>query len=618
MVHNNDKIFPESVPAHLHDDKTHDDGDPKLIQERVRIQKDVREIIKDERTPVDTKINALSSYLTEKYEGMMAAKSESQDLDDQNERLRDQVRELNDANEHLYDEITKLHDETAECQSTIRELTGALQATQARLAASENSISAAIPHEMIERLQDTERELREKLDIRAGKISQLESNLMAAKGVIQSYQTRFGHYDRQTAGWIKDLESQAAQATLENIRLRTQVNEINRYMESFRAADAGRWDRPLQQAAQRGRHESILQQQQKQPSITRLTYGTMDSNMTDAYDADTPMTTLPERYRTPFLIRMRRRLARTKARPRRSGSSAPRTARPAECRKGYSERRAASTYLQYRDRQGKEGCDLLKPKGRNAGLSKLLPRKRSRLEKGSDMTQRIMAVSEARSLPPLPRSIKPRVSPNPYNRRDDAELAKLMGTFSMSNKGTESVAIQAESPGEAKLVTITQTVVPFIPRANTFSRVRYLPKEPRQLTSKERQKWTKVASKWELGPQMEKKKSNKQLVRFKKSPERVEYESYEPTKEWTPDQKSPQTPEWSLGWSQMIIAFLIFLLFFSNMGKPEEPKVSWKESNKRPEDIVAKIRNPAQGNGKVTIIDFEVAKWSDVDASVFG
>jgi hypothetical protein len=70
----------------------------------------------------------------------------------------------------------------------------------------------------------------------------------------------------------------------------------------------------------------------------------------------------------------------------------------------------------------------------------------------------------------------------------------------------------------------------------------------------------------------------------------------------------------------MIIAILLLLLFFSNMARPEDPIVTWKEVNKNPQSMVAKLRTPVRSDAGIapTIVDFEVARWSDIDPSILG
>ncbi|KAL4913871.1 hypothetical protein BDW62DRAFT_191641 [Aspergillus aurantiobrunneus] len=589
---NMDRAVPEAteVPLLVPDSGEESEEDPKALREKLRIQSNVQQIMGDDHTPLESKVDLLTGYMSEKHKSKMEAERELREVEYQNRQLRIQVKELNDWSETCWSEAE-------DCRATIRQLQQALEAAEVAKLDTEQP-EGAIPLETLQMLQQKEQELRGVLEGRTKQVSYLENNLMMAKKVIENYQVRNDQIQRDTSTWSTNLQQYTTYLTMEHVKLKNKFEEMNRHLVASRAADAGRWNDTLQQARQL--NQSILQQQQQQQqqrsNAFRLAYGSLDRDMSDAFETDTQMTTLPDRYVSPVLIRMRRRLARTKTRARRPGSSVPRTARPTECRKGYSERRAASTYLQYRGGKDAEEPSVLKPIGRNTGIVKLLPRKRTRLEKGSDMIKRMEAVSEVRRLPPLPRSIRPRVSPNPYHRRDDAELAKLMRTVSMSDKGRETIAIQTETSTEAKLVTIARTVQPFIPRSKSFSSPRYLPKELRPLSTDERRHWAKVASKWTLGPEM----------------------TEQPTKDWTPSQRSAKPSEWSFSWSHVIIAMLVFLLFLSNLGTLEEPKVSWKEANRRPEDIVAKLRTPGQGDGKVTIIDFEVARWSDVDASVFG
>ncbi|OJJ02129.1 hypothetical protein ASPVEDRAFT_41603, partial [Aspergillus versicolor CBS 583.65] len=409
---------------------------------------------------------------------------------------------------------------------------------------------------------------------------------------------------------------------------------------TLRAADIGRWNQ-MQHPANIG-PDALLQQQQEwqrqqqqqrqQPPVSRLTYGTVDSSMNDASDPDTKMTTIPERYNPPVLTRMRRRLARVKPRARRAGSPVPRAARPAECRKGYAERRAASTYLQYRDGPGKDDTDVLKPLGRNNVGSKQLPRKRTRLEKGGEMVRRMEAVSQVRKLPRIPRSLKPpRMVPNAYTKRDDAEMSNLMGQFSMTDPAIESTAVQTDSDASsAKLQLTVQYADPFllrshpIPRRHHSSTPYYLNHKSKSLSGNERGKRVTRASDWNLGPDPKERcrkedKTGKpqQVVRYIAEPTVIPDRDKPIGYDW-PLESGDKAPEGSFNWSQVIIAILLLLLFFSNMARPEDPIVTWKDVNKNPQSMVAKLRTPVRSDAGIapTIVDFEVARWSDIDPSI--
>ncbi|KAL4924240.1 uncharacterized protein BDV17DRAFT_275090 [Aspergillus undulatus] len=222
------------------------------------------------------------------------------------------------------------------------------------------------------------------------------------------------------------------------------------------------------------------------------------------------------------------------------------------------------------------------------------------------------------NLPELAEGLKRKISPNPYDKRNDTELSRLMQCFSVKAESTTFVEPPKESESEAKLVAITKTVRPFIPRPDIFTGARYLPKLPKPVSVDQRREWSIKSKSWSLGPGLRKKPSNK-IVRFA---EQVEYEPEQTTKTWEQEQEqvtepSRTAPGWSFNWSHLIIAFLLFLLLVSNMA-PEEPKVSWKEANTRPDEIVAKLRSAGQSSPHPVIIDFEVGRWSDVDPSIYG
>ena len=116
-----------------------------------------------------------------------------------------------------------------------------------------------------------------------------------------------------------------------------------------------------------------------------------------------------------------------------------------------------------------------------------------------------------------------------------------------------------------------------------------------------------MANQWSLGP--EKKIQPKKQVRFAN---KVEYEPAEPEPRPAPRRRE----EPSFNWSSLIIAILLFLLVVTNLGPANV--FSWEDANEPPHDIAAMLRSPRSGEGTLAKFDYEVAKWSDIDASVFG
>ncbi|KAL4792399.1 hypothetical protein BDV19DRAFT_368777 [Aspergillus venezuelensis] len=415
--------------------------------------------------------------------------------------------------------------------------------------------------------------------------------------------------------------------------LKMRMAEFNDFMAALHAAEAQRTEELRKEQERREKEEKErLEAMLRASMVPNLTTGTIDEEMQDTWDTDAKMKTwLP--HDIPKVIQVRRRVAKPKIKVTRAGSSKPRAARPAELRKGYSEQRAASTYLQYKDGR-KENFKALKVVGRSKGIPDTIPRKRTRLQKGSDLARRAemgleelvrvyagcRGLARPRNLGELPETLRRRISPNPYDKRHDKELASLMQSWSMKPEKSQPLK---ETQQEARLVTITKTVQPFIVRPNTLSHPRYLPKRGREVTKEERRQWSKKTSNWSLGSGERKKPSNK-IVRFA---EKVEYEPEKKKKDsndWDRDQEpteivttSEKAPGWSFNWTHLIITFLLFLLFASNMA-PEDSRSRWQNANTRPDDIVAKLRSSGQAGAKPTIIDFEVARWSDVDPSIYG
>ncbi|KAL6228959.1 hypothetical protein BDW75DRAFT_235553 [Aspergillus navahoensis] len=595
---------PEGTPSPQEDDED-DDEDRKLtLEQRMkiegeRVEEQLRTMAKNGGT-ADMAIRLLKNMYLRKYYDSTNFDRQLQAITLEKQRLEAQIEELDSSNSELFNDAKKW-------QTTVSELRATMDLTTDALSAGARK-KAAEALESFKKLQERERELREKYDAREVKLTLLESQVETATRAIEEYKTKLVVSNQAAGEWAEGQQEYTSWLSNENLRLRKQLNEMNAFLAAQRIADFGRWEQLLPQF---NRRVQSLQDRPSASKAARLTYGTGDADMCGAFEAGTAMETLPDKYKTPAEVRMRRRMYKSKTKAKRAGSSTLRAARPVECSKGYSEKRAASTYLQYRDGKGKENLSTLRLNGRSGGLSKAYPRKRTRLEKSADLKKRMEAASEVRRLPPLPRSLVVRVSAQAYTRRDDNELAKLMTEkWSLSDQEPTGEIKEEEDRATAKLVTITKTVEPFIPRPKTFSGSTYLPKEPEPLSRDERQHWVKMTTKWTLGPEKKKvAETAKKHVRFAK---KVEYEP-----DWPAQRDSYGPPSgYAFSWSHVTIAILLVLLLISHTETNVE--WSWSEANKRPEDIVAKLRVPGPGNARVSVMDFEVGKWSDVDAGILG
>ncbi|KAL4737859.1 hypothetical protein BDV11DRAFT_171553 [Aspergillus similis] len=539
-------------------------------------------------------IKLLKNMYLRKYHDSTNTNRQLHDIMLENQRLEAQVKELDSSNIELFNDAQKW-------QTTVNELRAAMDLSGEALPrdARKEEVEAL---ESFQRLQERERKLKEKYDAREVKLALLESQVATAKEAIEEYKTKLAVNDQMVDEWAEGQQEYAVWLSSENMRLRKQLNELNAFLAAQRTADFGRWEQLLPQFNMRAQS---LQDRPAASKANRLTYGTVDVDMRDAVSVDTAMEPLPDRHKPPFPVRMRRRMYKSKTKAKRAGSSALRAARPIECSKGYSEKRAASTYLQYRDGTGKEAVSTLRVKGRSDEVSKQFPRKRTRLQKSADMTKRIEAVSEVRRLPSLPRSLTVRVPAQAYTRRDDNELAKLMTEkWSLADEEPSAEVKEKEDEIMAKLVAVTRTVEPFIPRPKTFLGPAYLPKESKPLSRNERQHWAKRTSKWTLGP--EKKVAVETTTKHVRFARKVEYEP-----DWPAQRIYEPRSGYTFSWSNATIAILLLLLFVSHL-RPDEGR-NWREANERPEDVVAKLRVSGAGEARVPVVDFEVGKWADVD-----
>jgi hypothetical protein len=331
--------------------------------------------------------------------------------------------------------------------------------------------------------------------------------------------------------------------------------------------------------------------------------------MPDIDDGDTAMPDVAEAYIPTAATRVRRRLANVKPQAKRAGSPEVQIARPPECRSRMA--RASETYLKLVDNEGKVISPVKPPK---QTVAKVLPRKRTRLAKGTDMVRRVEAVAQATRLPPLPKRIGSWVSTNPYDRRNDELMAKLMEKITISGDRYEERGIQTEQDFGAKLVGYyrpVEHIEGYIPRSKVYSGPSYLPPQPTPLSRDQRARWAMIADKWTLGPE----RAPKKQVRFAKD---VDFEPRREEQRPAPERKEPNTPQFRINWAHILIILLTFLLWWSNLGSPEDPKQTWKMANRKPDEFATRLRNTHEDSRTVRIIEFEVGRFSDIDPGVIG
>ncbi|KAL2826442.1 hypothetical protein BDW59DRAFT_160962 [Aspergillus cavernicola] len=567
----------------------------------------VETLLRDPTSTMDQKMQWISGELNERGKALNDHQDILYQLEHENMRLKDEIEALGDKNEELFQD----HERS---DRTIRELKETVEFIQTSRANAHSTSDVGEVHlaqlKMLQEAREGERAAKAQLDSHNIQMSQMQEQLTRGNLIINHFRQKQHELEKNTSKWAANLKDLTVHLSMENGALRNRVGQMTSFINTNRASDINRWLQNRQTILQPG----AMQQQQ----APRLVYGTLDRDMSDADDPDVHMTTRPDKHISSSLIRLRRRLAHPKSRPKHIGSrretAEKQTARPTEFKRGSVKTCAANSYLQVRN--GRDKTAPKPVKGRSDGVSQLLTsRKRSRLNKAGEMVKRVQALGDAGKLPPPPKRLSPWYSPNPYDRRNDAELSRLMAGFSMEEKEEPSEA-QKEATIEAKIVTVLERVEHFIPRSRIFSAPRYLPKEPTSLSSKERRAWANLAKNWALGPDMGNRKGKKQ-VRFAK--DLVEYEPEQSRTEY-PKRLSTKGSGWSMSWSHLIIVILMILLFVSNMGGSNNPKESWGSVNKRP-DIAALLRSPHHSGGEIrpkTVIGFEIGRWSDVDPSVVG
>ncbi|KAL2844588.1 hypothetical protein BJY01DRAFT_248097 [Aspergillus pseudoustus] len=571
----------------------------------------LRQIIDDPETPDRQKAIFVSRMVSNKGSERDAIDEEENRRREEDIRRREEkVKEREKEIEQSRTTAVRLTVENTDLRARLKDLTDHNEAINAKWPANAangdcpDSITMKQEQAKIEDIRNQATGARDALEQMKAHIAATNAQLEYAGNILSEYRGKMVDYEQKSDQWLKRLFDYNHLLTLENINLRNRIEEIRNFVESVRQNDTSRWVNALQEAK-----EAQARSTQQTGSNERLTYGTIDREMPDAFETDTKMADAPEAYIPPATTRIRRRLANVKPR-KRAGSPDVQVARPPECRSTIS--RAAETFLRLGDgKEGKETSPVRLPK---KGVVGTMPRKRTRLAKGTDMVRRIEAVADAQRLPTPPKRLGLWYSTNPYDRRNDAELAKMMMGLRVSQDRYQERGIQTEHDHDVKLVTAKGLDNSgFIPREKIWSHPRYLPQAPVPLSKADRKRWTKVIDNWTLGPE----RAPKKQVRFAKD---VDYEPKRATF-IVPEKKAPQKPQSKINWSHLLILILMLLLWWSNLGsRPEDKKYTWKMANKEPEEFAAQLRNShgEMDSRAVRILEFEVGRFSDIDPGVSG
>ncbi|KAL4871432.1 hypothetical protein BDV12DRAFT_194494 [Aspergillus spectabilis] len=602
-------------------------------REKAQIQSTVRALLDDPSIATGRKVRRVTELVARKVVAERDAKALAKTLE---EELRKTAKDVSNLQRH----VDESWNDVLNREEKIKALEGKLRESEAEnrrtrhtttTTAAEADTHQTELRERLQALHSREKELKESLSERDEMVLGLQQSIGAANQAIEHYQAQLARAEKDSTGWGESIEGYILFLSRENIKLRQNLIRVNDYMAGNRNADASRFDEIL--------HEPRLllpasQQQQQLPTVPpRLTSGTLDRIMDDAFTEDVPCSTRPAQYKSPAMVKVRRRLARTKHRARRAGSESPDAARPTDIKKRHREQRAASTYLQYKNKQNEMDDSVLHTKGRHTGLLKMYPRKRTRLSNAEEMTKRMEAATDAARLPILRLGdlarFRPRVGITAYDRRNDAALAEMMKNVTVSEKGQAWVGLDPD-PSEVALVSIARTVVPFLPRISMFQGPRRAP-TPISLPSlsrDERRHWAKLAKKWTLGPDAGSKKKKNQ-VRFA---DNIDYEPDQADPEWTPEEFRPlgYRTRWSTVMNilaviiRVLLVVLLLLLvwtilqFIVSLVFEQSIPGAWIDANELPHDIASQIRKAGAGNGRPRIMEFEAARWSDVDAAIFG
>ncbi|KAL2812603.1 hypothetical protein BJX63DRAFT_432499 [Aspergillus granulosus] len=570
----------------------------------------IQHVIEDPATPTMEKASLIAQIVSTKgSERGVGDEEENWRRDEDIRRREDEVMRREEDIKANQVEAHRLSRENDHLRARLRDLRNDNQPNQGGRPANategnakDQSATEREQKDKIRKLEEDEKRIRDELAEHKNRVASLNLHLDYAGNILADYRGKMVDYEQKSDEWIKSLRDYNEMLSLENINLKTQVQEIRNFVASIRQSDTSRWVKELQEARE------AKERSRREGSNDRLVFGTIDREMADAFQTDTKMGDAPEPYIPPASTRMRRRLANVKPR-KRAGSPEAQVARPPECRSTVS--RATETYLKFGG--GNKGKETSPVRPLKKSIVRTLPRKRTRLAKGADMIRRVEAVSDAERLPTPPKRIGPWYSTNPYDRRNDEELAKMMARLTMSRHSHEERGIQTEHDYEIKLVTIRDNILGYIPKNKIYTTPRYLPQQPAPLSKAQRAQWAMITDKWTLGPE----RAPKKQVRFAKD---ADYEPKPQSRASRPERKGLKASQFKLNWAHLLILILMLLLWWSNLGSPEDPKHTWKMANRKLEELAPQLRNlhGEIDSRAVRILEFEVGRFSDIDPGVIG
>jgi hypothetical protein len=68
----------------------------------------------------------------------------------------------------------------------------------------------------------------------------------------------------------------------------------------------------------------------------------------------------------------------------------------------------------------------------------------------------------------------------------------------------------------------------------------------------------------------------------------------------------------------LLLVIWSILQFIVSLNFEQSIPGAWIDANEFPQDTASRIRMAGPGKGRPRIIEFESARWSDIDAAVFG
>ncbi|PTU19761.1 hypothetical protein P175DRAFT_0524094 [Aspergillus ochraceoroseus IBT 24754] len=582
-----------------------------------------RHIIGDSSTSLDSKVDWLESIFDDKDTALTYNERRVLELEAENNEYRITIGEMTQAHDNqIYDAIRhRLQTEsTAAALPDAEGSSGTKARSQIASAEASNELLSAATEQQLELLglyQGDHKQLREQLSNRDRTIQAIDRNLKKANSTVKKFKATLARRKRNYAEYADSVNDLLGALKSENAALKKRLEKEHDKIDLLWDQLKSTYEKGMEGQAEivAGMIESMKRARRK-IQMAPGSHGRRDPDtpMFEAPDLDSDVEMINNCSDAPLLKPLRSlHLNSDPSPPPRPRSPRDRTRGRSPIRRKRPQTNAGlaaamESYVLGLELRGLGDPRPSQQRRTSVPATQPLP---SRQRPRDEMLH--IPIIRKRALNPddPPRPIKKARHHliNPDERRNVHMLCECTGRVTLNDITVAGV--------EAKITTMPKPASSRLPGQSIFTGPIYLPAQRgfTSLSAKIARVWGRPVRKWTLGPDMGNKGSGKATEDPLDSPAQAANKNQDSQTQTNP--LETQTEETGR-WKTWVILFLALWLFLSHCSQVDHKK-EWLRANEDPERLLAMLRGPeANAAGGVTVMDFEIARWSDVDASALG